>query len=77
MMWNEKEAVNEAMVDIIRFLDNFHGYEEEVEDELRAHIQQKYGIYSKAECIPADDDHPIRWEHNIIIEERTVCEEKE
>ena len=69
MMWNEKEAVKEAMVDIIRFLDNFHGYEEEVEDELRVHIKQKYGIYSKAECIPADKDHPIRWKYNIIIEE--------
>ena len=67
---HEQEAVKEAIVDIVKFLDNFHGYEEEVEDELRFYIQQKYGIYSKAECIPADKDHPIRWEHNIIIEDR-------
>ena len=70
MMWNEEEAVKEAIVDIIRFLDNLDCYEEDVEPELRGYIQQKYGIYSEAECIPVDNDHPIRWKHNIILRRR-------
>ena len=72
MMWNEKEAVKEAIVDIIRFLDNLDCYEEEVEDELRAYIQQKYGVYSELERIEdssADKGRQFKWRHNIIIEE--------
>ena len=75
--WNEKEAVKEAIVDIISFLDNFHGYEDEIEPELRDHIQQKYGIYSDVECIKDPAGHPIEWKRNIIVEERAVCEEKD
>lgn len=71
MMWNEKEAVNETIVDIIRFLDNFHGYEEELEDELRAYIQQKYGVYSETEVEYSEDTHlPIKWKRNIVVEEK-------
>ena len=62
------DTVKEAIVDIIKFLDNFRGYEEELDPELRYYIQQKYGIYSEVEWINDPAGHPITWKRNIIVE---------
>ena len=44
MMWNEEEAVEEAIKDILHFLSNVGCWPEDVEYELRKYIWEKYKL---------------------------------
>ena len=44
MMWNEEEAVKEAINDILNFLSKVECWPEDVEYELRKYIWKKYKL---------------------------------
>lgn len=44
MMWNEKEAVEEAMSDILYFLSQLRCWPDDIEYELRKYIWEKYKV---------------------------------